>query len=169
MPQAPRVSILMLTYNRPQMIGRAIASVCSQSFSEWELIIVQDGDSLETERLLKEWLEKEKRIRYFRRGTVGSIAQASNFGLAAARGEYVAILDDDDYWSDAEKLQRQVEFLDSHAEYVGCGGGYVVVDQENRERGKFLKPEKDGAIRERALLANPVVNSTALFRRLVNG
>lgn len=159
----------MLTYNRPQMIGRAIASVCSQSFSEWELIIVQDGDSLETERLLKEWLEKEERIRYFRRGTVGSIAQASNFGLAAARGEYVAILDDDDYWSDAEKLQRQVEFLDSNAEYVGCGGGYVVVDQENRERGKFLKPEKDGAIRERALLANPVVNSTALFRRLVNG
>ncbi|HEY2013005.1 MAG TPA: glycosyltransferase family 2 protein [Bryobacteraceae bacterium] len=169
MPQPPKVSILMLTYNRPQMIGRAIRSAREQSLTDWELIIVQDGASLETEGLLKEWLAKDERIRYFRRGKVGSIAEASNFGLATARGAYMAILDDDDYWSDPDKLQRQVEFLDRNPDYVACGGGYVVVDQHDRERGKFLKPEKDAAIRERALLANPVVNSTALFRRIVNG
>src|ERR1700730_14966874 len=105
-----RVSILMLTYSRPQLIGRAIASVCAQSFEDWELIIVQDGSNPETHFLLQEWLAKEARIRYYRRGVAGSIAEASNFGLAQARGEYVAILDDDDDWNLPEKLARQVEF-----------------------------------------------------------
>jgi len=159
----------MLTYNRPQLIGRAIASACDQSFRDWELIIVQDGSNPETAAFLKDWLAREPRIRYFPRGTVGSIAEASNFGLEKARGEYIAILDDDDYWSDPEKLARQVQFLDRDPAYVACGGGYVIIDQHGRKRGMFLKPEDDGAIRRRALLANPVANSTAVFRRVIQG
>ena len=165
----PRVSILMLTYNRPQMIGRAIASVRNQTFTDWELLIVQDGSNPETELLVRDWLAKDSRIHFFPRGKAGSIAEASNFGLAEAQAEYVAILDDDDYWCCADKLASQVEFLDGSPEYVGCGGGYVVVDQDGRERGKFLKPEYDDAIRAGALLANPMVNSTTLFRRVING
>jgi glycosyltransferase involved in cell wall biosynthesis len=159
----------MLTYNRPQLIGRAITSICTQSFQEWELIIVQDGSNPETCRLLEDWLAKDMRIRYFPRGTVGSIAEASNFGLAQAVGEYIAILDDDDDWSLPDKLTRQVDFLDRNPEFVGCGGGYIVVDQDGRPRGTFLKPETDSAIRARALLANPMANSSTLFRRIVNG
>jgi len=159
----------MLTYNRPQLIGRAIASACEQSFADWELIIVQDGSNPATAEYLKEWLAKDPRILYLVRGTVGCIAEASNYGLERARGEYIAILDDDDYWSDREKLARQVEFLDRHAEYVGCGGGYAIVDERGRKRGMFLKPEEDGEIRRRALLANPIANSTAMFRRVIDG
>jgi glycosyltransferase involved in cell wall biosynthesis len=159
----------MLTYNRPQLIGRAIASACEQTLADWELIVVQDGSNPATAEYLKEWLAREPRIRYFPRGTVGCIAEASNFGLEKARGEYIAILDDDDYWSDPEKLRRQVEFLDRNPEYVGCGGGYVIVDQDGRKRGMFLKPESDDAIRRRALLANPIANSTAMFRRVIAG
>jgi len=165
----PRVSILMLTYNRPQHIGRAIASVCAQSYQEWELIIVQDGSNPETHHLLEGWLAKEPRIRYFHRGTTGSIAEASNFGLAQACGDYIAILDDDDYWRLPGKLALQVEFLDRKPDYAGCGGGYIVIDESGRKRGKFFKPETDRAIRARALVANPVANSTAMFRRVVQG
>ncbi len=166
---APRVSVLTLTYNRPQLIGRAIASVCAQSFMDWELLIVQDGANPETGELLKAWLAREPRIRYLRRGTVGCIAEASNYGIEQARGEYIAILDDDDYWSDPEKLTRQVEFLDRNPDYAACGGGYVIMDQEGRERGRFLKPENDERIRATALLANPIANSTAMFRRTIDG
>jgi hypothetical protein len=70
---------------------------------------------------------------------------------------------------DPEKLARQVDFLDRNPEYVGCGGGYVVVDQHGKKRGMFLKPENDAAIRSRALLANPIANSTAVFRRMIKG
>jgi glycosyltransferase involved in cell wall biosynthesis len=159
----------MLTYNRPQKIGRAIASVRAQTFEDWELIIVQDGDNPETHQLLAEWLAKEPRIRHFERPAVGTIAEASNFGIEQARGEYIAILDDDDYWGPAGKLARQVEFLDSHPDYVGCGSGYIMIDQDDCVRGKFFKPETDTAIRARALLANPMANSSTMFRRTVNG
>lgn len=159
----------MLTYSRPQLIGQAVSSVCAQSFQDWELIIVQDGSNPDTDCLLHEWLAKETRIRYCARGTVGSIAEASNFGLAHARGEYVAILDDDDHWNLPDKLARQVDFLDRNPEYVACGGGYIVLDRDGQQRGALFKPETDLAIRARALLANPIVNSTAVFRRVVNG
>jgi glycosyltransferase involved in cell wall biosynthesis len=159
----------MLTYNRPQLIGRAIASVCAQSFADWELIIVQDGSNPETAERLKEWLARDARIRYFPRGRVDCIAVASNYGLERARGEYVAILDDDDFWDDPEKLARQVEFLDRNPEYWACSGGYITVDADGREHGRFLKPETDGEIRARALIANPIANSAAVFRRVVDG
>ena len=168
--QPPQISILMLTYNRPQMIPRAIESIFRQTHTNWELIIVQDGDNAETERLVAEWLERDPaRIHFFRRGLVGTIAEASNFGLEQARGEYVAILDDDDWWAADDKLARQTAFLDAHPDHVGIGGGYVVVDQDGRRRGSYSKPELDEQIRSNALVANPVANSTAMFRRMIGG
>jgi len=159
----------MLTYNRPQCIGRAIASIYDQTFQDWELIIVQDGSNPATAELLKDWVAKDRRIRYFPRGVVGCIAEASNAGLEIARGEYIAILDDDDSWSLPEKLALQVAFLDSHPECVGCGGGYVLVDSNGRPRNTYLKPEQDSEIRSHALLANPIANSTAVFCRVIDG
>lgn len=165
----PKVSVLMLTVNRPEKISRSIDSICRQSFADWELLIVQDGNNQATAEVVAGWSEKEPRIRYFRRGLLGTIAEASNFGLEQARGIYIAILDDDDVWSDVDKLAKQVAFLDSHAEYAACAGGYQLVDAGGRIRGAFLKPEHDSEIRSRALLANPIANSTALFRKAVNG
>jgi glycosyltransferase involved in cell wall biosynthesis len=165
----PKVSVLMLTYNRPLKIGRAIASVCSQSFADWDLIVVQDGSHAQTAQIVSEWAAKDSRIRYFARGTVGSIAEASNFGLKQTKAEYVAILDDDDYWSAPDKLASQVGFLDRNPSYVGCGGGYILIDQNDVERGTFFKPESDDDIRSGALLANPIANSTAMFRRVIGG
>lgn len=166
---APKVSILMLTYNRPQMIGRAVASAAEQSLTDWELIIVQDGNNPETEKIVGQCMATDPRIRFFPRGKVGSIAEASNFGLDQARGEYVAILDDDDWWSTPDKLARQTAFLDARPDYVGIGGGYIVVNQDGQQRGRFIKPEQDADIRSKALVANPIANSTAIFRRVVNG
>jgi glycosyltransferase involved in cell wall biosynthesis len=168
MPQT-KASILMLTYHRPRMIARAISSLCNQSFADWELIIVQDGFNPDTDGILREWLARDSRIRYYPRSTTGTIAEASNFGLSRAQGEYVAILDDDDYWISDDKLQRQVDFLDRNPDYVACGGGYVLIDEQESPLGMYLKPECDADIRARALLANPIANSTALFRRVING
>lgn len=155
----------MLTYNRPQLIGRAVESVVAQSFRDWELIVVQDGANEHTIRVMTEWAAADARIRYFRRDRGGNIADATNYGLDRAAGEYVAVLDDDDAWSDTEKLATQVEFLDREREYAACGGGAIVVNPEGAERFRYLKPETDEAIRRRALMANPMIHSTGMFRR----
>src|SRR5512147_897840 len=95
---SPRVSVLMLTFNRPRFISRAIESIVAQTFTDWELIVVHDGPNEEIASIMQGWAAREPRVRYFRRTEKGNIAQANNFGLRQAHGEYVAVLDDDDYW-----------------------------------------------------------------------
>jgi glycosyltransferase involved in cell wall biosynthesis len=161
----PKVSILLVTCERPQYIGRAIASAQTQSFKDWEMVVVDDSKGDETAKVVEGYAAKDARIRYIHRPARGTIAQASNAGLKEARGEYVAILDDDDRWLDVEKLRKQIAFLDEHRDYVGCGGGIVAVDAAGAEKFCALKPQTDEGIRRRALYANPMANATTMFRR----
>jgi glycosyltransferase involved in cell wall biosynthesis len=161
----PKISVLMLTYNRPQFIGQAIESIRAQSLEAWELLVVHDGPNQEIPKVMAEWEKRDARIRYFHRAVAGNIAEASNFGLAHARGEYIAVLDDDDFWSDSGKLARQAEFLDRNPDHHCCGGGAVVVDAEGREQMRYLKPERDAEIKRRALVVNPMIHSTTMYRR----
>ncbi len=90
----PLVSIVMPTYNRADTIGRAIASVRAQSWSDWELIVVDDGSTDNTPSLLA---GLDPRIRFLRQENQG-VTAARNTGLAASRGQLVAFLDSDDEW-----------------------------------------------------------------------
>ena len=161
---APRVTVLMLTFNRPQYISRAIKSIQSQTIEDWELIVVHDGPNEQIAQILAGWQVQEPRLRYFRRREKGNIAQATNFGLGHARGRYVAILDDDDYWSCPDKLERQIQFLESHTDHVACGGGVITVNEQGEETLRYLKPEHHDDIVRVALLANPMAHSTTLYR-----
>lgn len=163
----PKVSVIILTFNRPKLIGRAIQSILDQEFQDWEIIVVHDGPNEETAAVMRKWQDRDSRIRYFRRTQTGNIADAANFALRQAEGDYIAILDDDDYWATPSKLSKQVAFLEDHADYVGCGGGVVVVNQGAEEVLRYLKPESNELIKKRALVANPMVNSTTLYRRAV--
>ena len=163
--ESPRVTVLMATWNRSHTIGQAIQSVIDQTFSDWELIIVGDGSPAETEVVVREWQGRDKRIKYIRIDHVGRISVVSNAGLTIARGEFVAVLDDDDWWMDGQKLEKQVAFLDAHPDHIGVGGGFIVVDKDGKELSRVLKPETDAAARRVALYANPMANSTGMFRR----
>src|SRR3989344_2003517 len=161
----PKVSILMATYNRAKLIDAAVESARKQSFKDWELIIADDGSVDNTPEVVAGWLKKEPRIVYTRTETNVGISKNYNRGLRMAKGEYVAMLDDDDIWSDTEKLKKQVEFLNKNPDYVGCGAGVIVIDGKGKETYRYLKPETDEAIREKMLFGNPLANSTTMFRR----
>ena len=163
----PKVSVLIATWNRKNLLRKAIESVLRQSFSDWEIIVADDGSNDGTEEMMAAYCRQDGRIRYLKGSHAGRIAVASNRGLVAARGEYIAILDDDDYWIDREKLKKQVAFLDKNPEYVACGGGMIVIDEWGKEKAKVLKPEKDENIKKYALLANPIIHSASMFRRTV--
>lgn len=157
----------MATWNRAKMIDRAIHSVQSQTFSNWELIVADDGSGDETSRVVHGWQKKEPRIIYTRSETNEGISKNYNRGLKLARGKYIAMIDDDDPWTDPKKLEKQIGFLEKNPDYVGCGGGVIVVDRAGRELYRYLKPETDEAIRKRMLFSNPMANSTTLFRRSI--
>lgn len=161
----PRVSVIMATCGRPQFIGEAVKSILLQDYKSWELLVVDESDSAETEEAVAACAAEDPRILYMRKPHKSRIAGALNFGLQKARGEYIAILDDDDAWVNPNKLRLQVEFLDSHPDHVACGGGYIVVNREGQEKGRYLKAEQHDAIRKEALCANPMAHSTVLFRK----
>lgn len=168
----PKVSILMATWNRAGMIGKTIESVKrqtflsrAQSFEDWELIIADDGSTDNTPIVVREWQKKEPRIVYIRSEINEGISKNYNKGLRIAKGEYVAMIDDDDPWSDERKLEKQIGFLDEHPEYAGCGGGVIVIDASGKELYRYFKPQTDEQIRARMLFSNPMANSTTLWRR----
>jgi glycosyltransferase involved in cell wall biosynthesis len=164
---AALVSIVMCTRDREQFIARAVKSVQQQSFTEWELIIADDGSKDRTTEIVAELVSKDARIVHLRNATPQmTIAQASNWALRHARGAYVAILDDDDAWCDPDKLRDQVAFLNDNTDCVGCGGGIIFLDKPGNRQGDRLWPETDGEIRKNALFSSPMANSTTLFRRI---
>jgi glycosyltransferase involved in cell wall biosynthesis len=167
MKSSPLVSIVMGTYNRAHLLGRAIEALRTQTLTDWELIVADDASADDTPAVVRAWAGREPRIVSIRSEVNQGISRNYNDALRLARGQYVAMLDDDDVWIGDDKLARQVEFLETHPDHVGCGGGLIVVTPEGRELYRFLKPETDDKIRKAMLLSNPMANSTTMFRRVV--
>lgn len=166
MPQKnPRVSILMATYNRAAMIGPTIKSIQKQTFKDWELVIPDDGSTDNTGEVVNVWQKKEPRIKYIKNPVNQGISRNYNMGFALTTGEYIAMIDDDDPWCDDRKLEKQIKFLDEHPDYVGVGGGVIVVDGDGKEQYRYFKAETDADIRNYMLYSNPMANSTTMFRR----
>lgn len=163
----PLVSVLMPTFNRSGCVSRAIESVLAQSFNDWEFIIIDDASTDNTPAVLKVWQEKDSRIIYIRneKNSRPDISKILNQGIALANGKYIARIDDDDWWSDSDKLKTQIDFLEANPDYFVCGGGMIVVDSFHRELFRYLKSESDFDIRKTALLANPFSHTTAVFSR----
>jgi glycosyltransferase involved in cell wall biosynthesis len=102
---APLVSVIVPTYNRAAVLGRAIESVLAQTMRDLELLVVDDASSDETQALLARC--GDPRLRVLRQAQNGGVARARNAGAAAARGRFLAFLDSDDCWA-PEKLARQL-------------------------------------------------------------
>ncbi len=110
----PKVSVIIPTYNREKYITETINSVLKQTYSDYEIIVVDDGSTDNTEQLIKEQFG-DKIIYLFK--TNGGPASARNLGIRVAKGEYIAFLDSDDLWM-PEKLEIQIDYMDAHPE---CG------------------------------------------------
>lgn len=113
----PRISVVIPTYNRFTTVGKAIDSVLSQTYCDVEVIVVDDGSSDDTAKVIGD--AYGERIRLFKQRNQGASA-ARNRGIAEARGEWIAFLDSDDFW-EKDKLEWQVKALERYGgQYGGC-------------------------------------------------
>jgi glycosyltransferase involved in cell wall biosynthesis len=117
----PKVSVVIPTYNRAGKVQKAIESALAQTFSDLEVIVVDDGSADDTGKILGETFGSQ--IRYFAQANQGASA-ARNKGIAEARGEWVAFLDSDDQW-ELDKLEWQFKALERFGPQ--CGGCYTDV------------------------------------------
>lgn len=115
----PKVSVIIPTYNRADKVGKTIESALAQTFTDLEVIVIDDGSSDDTRRVLSEAFGN--RIRYFAQSNQGA-SIARNNGIEAAWGEWIAFLDSDDLW-ESEKLEWQFKALERFG--PRCGGCYT--------------------------------------------
>lgn len=162
----PKVSVIMTAFNREKFISEAIRSVFQQSFTDLELIIIDDGSTDKTAEVASRFMY-DSRVRVVKNEKNLGIARTRNKGLELARGKYIAPLDSDDIWLDREKLRKQVEFLDENPDYCLLGGGIMHIDIDSKPIKKVLFPIYDSLIRNIILQFNPFAQSTLLFRKAV--
>ncbi|MEZ4907356.1 MAG: glycosyltransferase family 2 protein [Saprospiraceae bacterium] len=103
-------SIVMPTYNRAQMISKSIESVISQSYNNWELIIVDDGSEDNTKHVVSEFQKSENRIHYIYQENRGR-SSARNLGIELSNGKYISFLDDDDYYLENFLMEFYLEIV----------------------------------------------------------
>lgn len=108
---APLVSIILATYNRRNLIDESIASVLNQTYTNWELIIVDDGSDDDTSEIVKQYADN--RISYFKFPHTGMLGAVRNLGIRKSKGEYIAFQDSDDIWRE-DKLTQQLELFTKH-------------------------------------------------------
>ena len=105
------VSIITPTYNSEKYIAQTIRSVQSQSYSNWEMIIVDDCSSDKTESIIMDFINNDSRISFYQLQKNSGAGVARNQAVDLAKGRYIAFLDSDDLWK-PEKLQKQITFLE---------------------------------------------------------
>lgn len=108
MKDLPLVSIITPTYNRAHTLGACIQSVLGQSYTNFELLIIDDGSEDDTVALIQQF--EDTRIQYYPIAHVGNLSYLRNFGLARSQGEFIAFIDSDDIW-EANKLETQMNQL----------------------------------------------------------
>lgn len=162
----PLVTAVVTTYDRPELVKRAVESVLDQTYAPLEFLIVEDG----TDSGVAAWLRETDHspVRYVRHADNQGLAAARNTALALADGDYVAFLDDDDAWK-PDRIARQVSLLKSLSPLERRRVAVVYCGVESRQDGavqSILHPENDGnlaaSIRD---CGASTVQSACLFRR----
>jgi len=144
-------------------ISEAVDSVLAQSYSDRELIVVDDGSTDNTKDVLREYIKKRLITYYYQKN--GGQGLAMNKGIRKSDGECIAFLDADDTWIDKNKLAKQVDFLCSNPAYGMVGTNEVVVDKEGKTIGRIDYKLLDDEIRSEILRANQFNQSSVMFKR----
>ncbi len=158
------VSVVIPTFNRAELIERALYSVLSQTYSNLEVIIVDDASSDNTQDQIQTSQQADHRIQYIRHESNRGAQAARNTGIRAAKGEYIAFLDSDNEWLPG-KLQRQMALFshrDNSPSVVYCG--YIKVSENGNILNKYL-PQYRGFIYKETLSEWLTDTSTIVVRK----
>lgn len=158
----PKISAIIPTYNRAQFVKEAVESVLAQSFTDIELIIIDDGSDDKTGEALSDYKEA---IRYIHQENKG-VSAARNLGIKLAEGEYIAFLDSDDLWH-PRKLAIQNDFLDKNKSYSLCYTEEIWIRNGLRVNPCLKHGKYSGNIFEKCLPLCIISPSSAMIRTCI--
>lgn len=154
--KSPLVSVVMPTYNGAQFIREAIDSILSQSFKEFEFIIVDDGSMDETEEIIRSYADK--RIVYIKKEQNSGISDSLNRGISLSRGKYIARMDDDDI-SLPHRFETQLKVFENNSKIIVCGS----VSEIDNGKKKSNNPESHDEIKLSLLFHNCMIHPSVMM------
>ena len=127
-PNRHGVSILLPTFNRVELLPRALKSVLAQSFPNWELLVIDDGSDDNTLDLITDFTNNDKRIHYFRKAHSG-LPLTMNKGIELSKGKYISFLGSDDEYR-PDHLKLRFDLMEEHRDVDFLHGGVVIIGEQ---------------------------------------
>lgn len=160
------ISVIIATKNGGKFLPRSIASIEKQTEKNIEVIVVSDGSTDDTVSIAQKLAETRPFIKIINLENNIGPGLARNVGVKEAKGDYIALLDDDDEWVDEKKLRNQRKFLDENLEYILVGAAETEFVSEDEKLLELYKPKADDAgIRNKILISNQFITSSIMFKK----
>ena len=155
-----KVSVITPVYNCENTIAQTIDSVLSQTYTDFELILVDDCSPDSSASIIKEYAERDNRIIYTKMPVNSRPALARNRGIEISKGRYIAFLDSDDVWL-PDKLEKQIEFMNENEAAFSCTD-YEQMNADGSLTGRIIKC-KSKCSYNNCVWTNPIGNSTVIL------
>ena len=158
---SPLLSVIMPVFNAENFVEEAVSSLVRQTLSDLEIVIVDDGSTDNSMKIIE--AVDDPRVRIVRHSENRGLAAARNTGLYAAHGEYIAWLDADDV-SHPRRLERQISFMRKHPEISLCGTWVKTIGKPAGVKWRY--PTEPDVLRCRMLFDDPLATSSIVFHRM---
>ncbi|NQT95288.1 MAG: glycosyltransferase [Candidatus Omnitrophica bacterium] len=158
----PKVSVIMSVYNNEQYLHESIESILNQAFEDFEFIIADDGSTDGTAGILKEYSQKDNRIRLISHPNMG-VAGSSNHAIRLSRSEYIARQDGDDV-SLPERLEKEFDYLKANPEIELVASWVYIIDEHSNIILEKKLPE-DNVVKRMLAYDNLISHSSVMYRK----
>lgn len=157
------ISVVMSVFNGEAFLGQAIESILDQSFLDFEFLVVDDGSTDSTPKIISEYAHRDKRMRVVTHDNKGR-AESLNIGIGLASGRYIARMDADDV-ALRHRLEKQIEFMEQNPEVGVLGGAYDLINGNSDVVNCVRPPLEDAELRSLMLRYNPMCHPTVVMKK----
>lgn len=157
-----KISVLMPVHNAEKYLAEAIGSIIQQTYSDWELVIINDGSTDSSKKIIQSF--NDPRIKYHLNEHNLGLIKTLNRGIDLCQGEYIARMDSDDI-AHPNRLHEQLKVMEANPELILCGTNAVVIDEIGNETGKIINPSNDAMLQISLLFTNPFIHPSTMIRR----
>ena len=159
------ISVILPTYNGLEYIKNAIDSVLSQSYNNFELIIINDASIDNVEDIILKYKEIDNRIIYIKNNNNLERSASKNLWVNKSRWKYIAFIDDDDIWVDKDKLNKQLNIIQNNNNIWIVWTNAICINEKWKEIWKFIMNSTNQKIRNKILLTNQFIQSSILLKK----
>ncbi|MCL2312733.1 MAG: glycosyltransferase [Firmicutes bacterium] len=157
----PLISVLMPAYNAEKYIGEAITSVLNQTFTDFELVVINDGSTDNTEEIILSF--KDERIRYVINESNLKLIATLNKGIDLALGKYIARIDADDICL-LNRFEKQIAFFEKHPDYVLCGSWAHLINSQGEMTGRVKYIDTHNLLKISLLFTVPLIHPSVMAK-----